>query len=123
MVDKEAFRVIISRNTFKESFLRENIGKAKMRRVGCGTFQREMPVEKARCWKHFIEEASEDQLRAALIKPGDSVIIKRKRLFSQKMFLKTVKRVEPRFRNIWLAPCDLLSQGGGLFCIWKGERI
>lgn len=92
MVDKDAFRVIISRNTFKESFLRENIGKAKMRRVGCGTFQREMPVEKVRCWKHFIEEVSEDQLRAALIKPGDSVIIKMKRLFSQKMFLKTVKK-------------------------------
>ena len=57
-----------------------------MRPVGCGTFQREMPVEKIRCWKHFIEEASEDQLRAALIKPGDSVIIKMKRLFYSRKY-------------------------------------
>ena len=65
-----------------------------MRPVGCGTFQREMPVEKIRCWKHLIEEASEDQLRAALIKPGDSVIVKMKRLFRRKykMFFRNNKK-------------------------------
>ena len=90
-----------------------------MRPVGCGTFQREMPVEITRCWKHFIEEASEDQLRAALIKPGDSVIIKMKRLFRRryKIFSGNGKKGGTAVQKYLARPLWHIAAGCGFFCV------